>query len=126
MKNNLRDLRKARGLTLKQVADGIGTSNQQISGLEMGTRRLNEDWIIKLCNFYKVGISQLLGDQDEIESSKHSENQNETIKSIILGASLRGKSPAQAVEEECVRLEKALNKYSSLVGAFDNKRGSKT
>jgi transcriptional regulator with XRE-family HTH domain len=44
MENRIAELRKGQGLTLKALAERIGTSNQQISHLEKGRRRLTLDW----------------------------------------------------------------------------------
>ena len=45
MPNRLRELREARGLTLRDLAERVGTSNQQISHLELGKRQLTMDWM---------------------------------------------------------------------------------
>lgn len=45
VKNYLRQLRTAQGLTLQQVADRVGTSNQQVSHHENGKRRLTVEWL---------------------------------------------------------------------------------
>ncbi len=46
-KNFIREIRKSRGLTLQQLADLIGTSNQQISNHEAGKRKLTIEWLEK-------------------------------------------------------------------------------
>jgi transcriptional regulator with XRE-family HTH domain len=48
MKNRIRELRKARGLTLKELARRVDTSNQQISHLETGKRRLTVGWLERI------------------------------------------------------------------------------
>ncbi len=48
MRNRIRELRKARGLTLQTLetlAGRVQASNQHISHLESGRRRLTLDWI---------------------------------------------------------------------------------
>jgi transcriptional regulator with XRE-family HTH domain len=40
--NHLRALREARRLTLEQLAAAVGTTNQQISHLELGKRQLSK------------------------------------------------------------------------------------
>lgn len=44
-KNFIRELRKREGLTLQEVAEKLGTSNQQVSNHETGKRKLNWEWI---------------------------------------------------------------------------------
>jgi transcriptional regulator with XRE-family HTH domain len=46
--NRLRELREARGLTLAELADRVGTTNQQISHLELGKRQLTVEWLRRL------------------------------------------------------------------------------
>ncbi|WP_223250729.1 helix-turn-helix domain-containing protein [Rhodanobacter denitrificans] len=41
-------LREARGLSLEALAAAAGTSNQQISLLEAGKRRLTVDWLLRI------------------------------------------------------------------------------
>ena len=48
--NFLRVLRKSRGLTLQQVAEKVGTTNQHVSFHENGRRKLNWDWIQRYAN----------------------------------------------------------------------------
>lgn len=48
MLNHLRALREARGLTLEQLASAVGTTNQQISHLELGKRQLTVSWLRRL------------------------------------------------------------------------------
>lgn len=46
--NRIRALREARGLSLEALAVLVGTTNQQISHLETGKRRLTVDWLSRL------------------------------------------------------------------------------
>lgn len=48
MKNRISEIRKARGLTLVEVAERAQTSNQQISHLERGRRKLSYEWMERL------------------------------------------------------------------------------
>jgi len=43
--NRLREIRKAKGLTLEGLAALVGSSNQQIQRLEKGERRLSDEWM---------------------------------------------------------------------------------
>lgn len=62
MKNRLRELRKALGLTLNDVAGAAGTSNQQLGMLERGERRLTVEWMQKLAPVLGVEPKDLLPD----------------------------------------------------------------
>ncbi len=46
--NRIRELREAAGLTLSELAERVGTSNQMISHLELGKRQLTVDWLRRL------------------------------------------------------------------------------
>lgn len=48
MPNRVQELREGRGLTLRQLALLVGTSNQQISHLELGKRQLTVEWMTRL------------------------------------------------------------------------------
>lgn len=48
MRNRLKELRKAKGLTLEALAQRVGSSNQHVSHLENGKRRLSVDWMERL------------------------------------------------------------------------------
>lgn len=48
MENRIRVMREARGLSLEALAAEAGTTNQQISLLEAGKRRLTVDWLLRL------------------------------------------------------------------------------
>ena len=50
MANRLQALREDRGLTLRDLAARVGTSNQQISHLELGKRQLTTDWLVRLAS----------------------------------------------------------------------------
>lgn len=50
MQNNIKSLRKSKKLTMQQLADLVGTTQQQIDRLEKGKRKLSAEWIEKLCN----------------------------------------------------------------------------
>lgn len=59
--NRIAELRKDRGLTIQQVADGIGVSNGTISRYEKGTREPKLETWIKLADFFDVPVSYLQG-----------------------------------------------------------------
>lgn len=62
--NRIAELRKDRGLTIQQVADGIGVSNGTISRYEKGTREPKLETWIKLADFFNVPVSYLQGLSD--------------------------------------------------------------
>lgn len=63
-RNRIAELRKHKGLTIQQVADGIGVSNGTISRYEKGSREPKLETWIKLANFFNVSISYIQGVSD--------------------------------------------------------------
>uniref|UniRef100_UPI002B05C948 helix-turn-helix domain-containing protein n=1 Tax=Limosilactobacillus reuteri TaxID=1598 RepID=UPI002B05C948 len=55
--NRIAELRKDRGLTIQQVADGIGVSNGTISRYEKGTREPKLETWFKLSDYFNVPVS---------------------------------------------------------------------
>lgn len=62
MKNRLREIRKRLGLTLNEVAEAAGTTNQQIGMLERGNRKLTVEWMNRLATVLGVEPKDLLPD----------------------------------------------------------------
>jgi len=62
MPNRIRALRVARNLTLDDVAERIGTSVQQVSRLELGERRLTDDWMRRIAGALGVRPADLFAD----------------------------------------------------------------
>ena len=61
--NNIREIRKIRRLSQKELAEIIGTSSVNISYLEIKKRGLSEVWIEKLSKALNCTKAQLLGEQ---------------------------------------------------------------
>lgn len=78
--NNIKKIRKSRGLTQKQLAEMIGSSFQQIQKLEKGERRLAENWLLRLSEALNV---------NPIEIMELGERRADWEKSLPKDASLR-------------------------------------
>ncbi len=59
-RNAIRELRTAKGLTGEQLAELVGTSQQQVQRLEAGARRLTHDWAERIARALKVDIADVL------------------------------------------------------------------
>lgn len=55
----LRDLRKKRGLTLKEVSQELEIAENTLSAYERGARRPKTKIMVKLANFYNVSIQDI-------------------------------------------------------------------
>lgn len=60
MDNRIREIRKARRLTLEQVAKAAGTTNQMVGMLERGDRTLTVEWLERLAPVLGVEPVELL------------------------------------------------------------------
>ena len=56
---NLKEARKFKGLTQKQVAEKMGMKQQQYSRFENGVFELNYHQILFLCNLYEISPNEL-------------------------------------------------------------------
>ena len=56
---NLKDARRAKGLTQKEVASKMNMTQQQYSRFENGVFELNYDQIIFLCELYDIEPNDL-------------------------------------------------------------------
>lgn len=57
----IRELREDRGLTQKQVAQVLSTTQQVYSRYEMGKNEMPIRHLLVLCNYYQVSADYLLG-----------------------------------------------------------------
>ena len=59
--DRLRELREDRGLTQKEIAAVLGTTQQVYSRYEKGENEMPVRHVIALCRYYKVSADYLLG-----------------------------------------------------------------
>lgn len=58
--NQIREMRSAMNLSAEQLAERVGTSQQQISRLEKGERRLTEEWMRRIAQALHCSPTDLL------------------------------------------------------------------
>lgn len=63
----LKILRLQRGLTTRQLAKALQTSQAQISRIENGLRQPTGDLIIKMADFFNVPIDKLMRDELDLD-----------------------------------------------------------
>ena len=76
---NLKEIRKARGLSQRDVADKLGCSPNVYSRYERGERQPSIDILIDLSHIFEVTVDYLVGNR-EIESTSLSKYELELIK----------------------------------------------
>ena len=64
MNVKLRQLRHARGLTLKEVSSALGITLGAYSNYEQGNREPSLEMLRKLCDFFDVSADYLIGRSD--------------------------------------------------------------
>lgn len=66
----LKVIRKSRGITQKQLAQAIGASERGIQSYEIGERKPAFDQLIALADYFGVSIDYLVGRTDNPEVNK--------------------------------------------------------
>lgn len=61
-KTALYKIRRARGMTQRQIADAVGVEPDHISKLENGDRKLSPEWIDRLSKVLNCTKGELLGE----------------------------------------------------------------
>lgn len=64
MGNRIRELRRAKGLTMKQLGEVLGVAESTISHYETGRRQLDNETLLRLGEFFEVSVGYLLGVED--------------------------------------------------------------
>ena len=62
---HLKELRKIKGVTQKQLAIDIGASERGIQQYELGERKPTYDMLIALADFFDVSLDYLVGRSDD-------------------------------------------------------------
>jgi transcriptional regulator with XRE-family HTH domain len=63
----LRTLRLRQGLTTRQLAESLQTTNSQISRVENGLRKPSSDLIVKISNFFNIPLDKLMRDELDLD-----------------------------------------------------------
>ena len=65
MKNRIRELRKQRGLTMKQLGIMLGLAESTVSQYETGKRSPDNETLLKLGEIFDVTVGFLLGAEEK-------------------------------------------------------------
>lgn len=65
MNNRIRELRKERKLTMKQLGERLGLAESTISQYETGKREPDHKTLVKISEFFHVSVDYLLGHVSE-------------------------------------------------------------
>ena len=107
---NLKALRKSADMTLQELADELGTSNQVLSRYERGERQADYETLAKIARFFNVSIDYLL----DFQAATKSNSDTQTIEERELLSDFR-KLPSD--------LQHRASKYMSrLVEVYEEER----
>lgn len=83
---NLIDLRKVKNLKQSELSEAIGYSDKTISRWENGTSVPDISTLVKLAEFYEVGLEDLISEKavEKLQENKKTKNQEEIINSYSL------------------------------------------
>lgn len=69
-KTALYEIRRARGMTQRQIAEAVGVEPDHISKLENGDRKLSPEWIDRLSKVLNCSKGELLGEEGVSEEER--------------------------------------------------------
>ena len=68
MGNRIRELRKAKGLTMKQLGEVLDLAESTISQYETGKRQMDNETLLRLGEFFDVPVGYILGAEENIKA----------------------------------------------------------
>lgn len=74
MGEEIKNLRKRRNITQKELGDFLGYSEAHISYIESGKRNINSEDLRKIANFFKVPSDYLLPKQTNFVNFRYDNN----------------------------------------------------
>ena len=79
MGNRIRELRKARGLTMKQLGEVLDLAESTISQYETGKRQVDNETLLRLGEFFGVSVGYILGAEDHKKAPGLSEKDRRDV-----------------------------------------------
>ena len=96
MKNRIRSLRKARGITMKELGRIVGVAESTSSHYEVGRREPDFETLLKLGEYFGVPVDYILGnDPVETELAEYLEDLRERPETRALLEASRGMTKEQ-------------------------------
>ena len=84
MQNRIRDLRKQRNITMKQLGNIVGLAESTISQYETGKRQPDYETLLKLGEYFEVSVGYLLGaEQNKKPTPDNEDGLNEEKRKFI-------------------------------------------
>ncbi len=122
METRIRELRKAKGWTLQQVANLVGTTAQTVQRLETANMTVSTDWLERFANAFSISAVDLIRDHKVAGIPLYGRLGRDGVKHDVFPAPDHGEhfsltTPAR--DPVAVRLSDAIGTYragSTLIG----------
>lgn len=87
MQNRIRELRKAKGMTMKQLGEVLGIAESTVSQYETGKRQPDNETLLRLGEFFGVTVGYILCAETEKALTRTGERRvtDEDIKFALFG-----------------------------------------
>ena len=69
MNNRIRELRKKKGITMKQLGEVVDLAESTISQYETGKREPDNETLLKISEYFEVTVGYLIGAEEAIEKA---------------------------------------------------------
>ena len=82
MGNRVRELRKLRGLTMKQLGQELCVAESTVSQYETGTRSIDNETLLRLAEFFGVSVGYILGFEEKIPPTLTAKDERDIAKTL--------------------------------------------
>lgn len=82
MGNRIRELRKARGITMKQLGGEIGVAESTVSQYETGKRSIDNETLYRLGEFFDVSVGYILGFEERTPPTLTAKDERDIAKTL--------------------------------------------
>lgn len=82
MGNRIRELRKARGITMKQLGKELGVAESTVSQYETGKRSIDNETLLRLGEFFDVSVGYILGFEERIPPTLTAKDERDIAKTL--------------------------------------------
>lgn len=107
MQNRIKEIRQAKKVAGQDLAKAIGVSPSQLSRMENGKRRLNDEWIPKIAAYLGVSVGELF---DENAGTGLTAEDRELIVSLFADLETQMRATGQPISSKAI-LQQALGEY---------------
>lgn len=113
MNNRIRELRKTRGITMKQLGEVLGLAESTISQYENGKRQPDYETLLRLGEYFGVSVGYILGIEEKSPLVNGDEELTELLETLKTRPECRmlfqlSKDATKEEVEKAIRIIEAL------------------